>query len=326
MTERSSAIARQFTPAPIVEGIDRRIVHIRTPDGISLAGTLRVPQDAPLPAPAVLISPPGPVAVSDQSVVAGYADRLTAAGYVTLAIDPRNLGHSGGSPRQHFDMMDRLRDLQFAVSYLTTLTDLVDAARIGTFGASAGATAALVLAGYDARITAFVGACGGYFNPHLMRDMLGDLYDQQRHEVAADLQRYHTTGDLTYIPVVTSDGDGAFLAGIQPHPTEPFDYYGTERGAGDRFENRVTTISRHTLLNFDCLSPADFMGSRAGLLLVGTDDVYVPIEGTNEAYRRLTGPKDLVTIQGANHIDFYDNDPVVTAVMEATLAWFGEHL
>jgi fermentation-respiration switch protein FrsA (DUF1100 family) len=31
-------------------------------------------------------------------------------------------------------------------------------------------------------------------------------------------------------------------------------------------------------------------------------------------------------IQGANHIDFYDNAPVVTAVMEATLAWFGEHL
>jgi hypothetical protein len=85
-----------------------------------LAGTLRVPQDAPLPAPAVLVSPPGPVAVSDQSVVAGYANRLTAASHVTLALDPRNLGHSGGSPRQHFDMADRLRMMVPAPSSLAS--------------------------------------------------------------------------------------------------------------------------------------------------------------------------------------------------------------
>src|ERR1051326_5504014 len=113
-------MTQHFSPPAAVEGVDRRTVHVRTLDGISPAGTLRVPLDAPLPAPALLMSPPGPVAVSDQSVVAGYADRFTAAGYVTLALDPRNLGHSGGTPRQHFDMTDRLRDLQAAVSYLCT--------------------------------------------------------------------------------------------------------------------------------------------------------------------------------------------------------------
>jgi hypothetical protein len=55
----------------------------------------------------------------------------TAAGYVTFALDPRNLGHSGGSPRQHFDMADRLRDLQAAISYTSTLADLVDPSGIG---------------------------------------------------------------------------------------------------------------------------------------------------------------------------------------------------
>src|SRR5262249_55514308 len=109
-----------------VEAVERRSIYVQTYDGITLAGTLRVPQDAPLPAPAVLMSPPGPVAVSDQSVVAGYADRLAAAGYVTLALDPRTLGHSGGSPRQHFDMADRLGDLQVAISYLCALPDLVE--------------------------------------------------------------------------------------------------------------------------------------------------------------------------------------------------------
>jgi hypothetical protein len=37
-------------------------------------------------------------------------------------------------------MADRLRDLQAAISYLSVLADLVDPARIGAFGASAGAT------------------------------------------------------------------------------------------------------------------------------------------------------------------------------------------
>jgi fermentation-respiration switch protein FrsA (DUF1100 family) len=223
-------------------------------------------------------------------------------------------------------MADRLRDLQAAVSYLRTRTDLVVPSRIAAFGASAGATVALVLAGYDPRITAFVGACGGYFNPRLMRDALGEDYDQQRLEAAAELQRYHATGDLTYMPVVTPDGAGAFLAGVDPYPTEAFDYYGTERGASDRFENRVTTISRWTLLTYDCLSPAAFLGWRAGLLLAGTDDVYVPRAGTQEAYRLLTGPKELVMVDGANHTDFYDNVPVIATVMDATLAWFAEHL
>jgi fermentation-respiration switch protein FrsA (DUF1100 family) len=272
------------------------------------------------------MSPPGPVAVSDQSVVAGYADRLTAAGYVTLALDPRALGHSGGSPRQHFDMSDRLRDLQVAISYLCNLPGLVEPTRIGAFGASAGATAALALAGYDPRISAFVAACGGYFNPRLMRDLMGDFYDQQRREAIAELEHFQVTGELTYVPVVTPDGTGAFLAGIDPYPSEPFDYYGTERGASDRFDNRVTSISRHSLLSFDCLSPAEFVGARAGLLLTGSEDVYVPMEGTREAHRRLTGPKELVIMEGARHIDFYDNAPVVAKVMEAALAWFSEHL
>jgi len=63
------------------------------------------------------------------------------------------------------------------------------------------------------------------------------------------------------------------------------------------------------------LSPADFVGARAGLLIAGTDDVYVPLEGTRAVYDRLTGPKDLIEVQGANHIDFYDQEPYVSTAV-----------
>ena len=318
---------RPFESAPPVQGVARRTVNVRTPDGITLAGSLRVPKDAPLPAPAVLLSPPAPAAVSDQSVVAGYAARLTAAGYVTLALDPRNFGHSGGSPRQHFDAGARVRDLQAATSHLTSLPEIVDPARIGAFGASAGAADALGLAAHDPRVTAFVGVCGPFLNPRLLRQLLGaDAYDQQLRETFAGLQRYHLTGELDYIPVVTPDGKGAFIPAVAPHPTEGFDYYASQRGASERFENRVTTISRHAVLAFDTLTPAEFVGSWAGLLIAGSEDVYVPLEGIHEAHRRLTGPKDLVVVDGATHTDLYDNAPYVATVTQATLAWFAEHL
>jgi fermentation-respiration switch protein FrsA (DUF1100 family) len=320
-------IGRSPRTAASPEGVSLREVHFRTPDGITLAGDLRVPPDAPLPAPAVLLSPPGPAAVVDQSMITLYADTLTRAGYVTLALDPRNLGHSGGSPRQHFDGHERLCDLQAATSYLAGLNATVDPARLGVLGVSAGAVFALALAGYDARIRAFVSVCGGFVSPRTLREMLGaDVFEEQRHVAFAALQRYHLTGELEYLPVVTPDGEGAFLAGIEPHPTEPFDYYGTERGVSYRFENRVTAISFLCLINFDWLGPAEFVGSRAGLLIAGNNDVYVPLDGTRDAHRRLTGPKDLLIVDGANHIDFYDNEPYLSTASDATLTWFAEHL
>jgi fermentation-respiration switch protein FrsA (DUF1100 family) len=317
---------RPYTAPPAVDGVGVRDVLVRAADGVVLAGTLRWPTEHPLPAAGLLVSPPGPAGVSDQSVVAGYAERFAAAGYVTLALDPRGFGLSGGQLRQHFDVGDRIRDLQSALTFLSSLIDHVVPGRIGAFGASAGATVALVLAGTDTRIKAFVGACGGYFNPRLHRDLVGSAFDDMRAKTYADLERFHRTGELDYIPVVTPDGAGAFLSGIDPYPTEPFDYYGTERGASERFENRVTVLSNYSLLNNDYLTPASFMGDRAGLLLAGTDDVYVPLAGTQEVHRLLTGPKDLVMVDGANHIDLYDNAPYVTTVTEAATAWFREHL
>jgi fermentation-respiration switch protein FrsA (DUF1100 family) len=324
----TDARAYPFVQAAVTgDAMSMREVRVPMPDGVILRGDLRVPLDARLPGPAVVLSPPGPVAVSDQSVVAVYAERLAQSGYVTIALDPRGLGRSQGEPRQHFDIVQRLRDLEVAVSYLTTLDDEVDPNRIGAFGASAGGSVAAVLAAYDPRVKAFACVCGGFYNPKMLMDVQGvDAYEQLRRTVFEDIQRYHLTGELTYGPVVTPGGAGAFLAGVDPHPTEPFDYYGTTRGATPLFENRVTSISMRSVMNFDWMTPVEFLGHRASLLIAGTEDVYVPLEGTREAHRRITGPKELLVLPGANHIDLYDNERYVSKVVSTTLSWFEEHL
>jgi fermentation-respiration switch protein FrsA (DUF1100 family) len=82
----------------------------------------------------------------------------------------------------------------------------------------------------------------------------------------------------------------------------------------------------YSMMNFDFLAPAGWMGTRAGLLIAGTDDVYVPATGTTDVFARLTGPKDLIEVDGADHIAFSDQEPYVSTAVDAAVAWFGEHL
>jgi dienelactone hydrolase len=172
-------------------------------------------------------------------------------------------------------MQERLRDVQVAVSYLTGRTDIVDPARIGTLGTSAGGSFAVALAGYDVRIRAFVGVCGGFFGP-------ASVGEDARRQLLANVERHRAY-----------------------------------------FENRITSIS---MMNFDFVSPAGWMGDRAGLLIAGTDDVYVPAAGTAEDFDRLTGPKDLITVDGVNHIAFYDQEPYVSTAVDAAPAWYRDYL
>jgi hypothetical protein len=78
--------------------------------------------------------------------------------------------------------------------------------------------------------------------------MGGDAFEDLQRQLLEGVGRYHLTGELDYMPIVTPEGKDAYLAGIEPNPTEP----------------------------------ADWMGTRAGLLIAGADDVYTPrVQGSS---------------------------------------------
>ena len=87
-----------------------------TTDGIDLAGHLRIPDGVAGPAPAVVLT--GPFTGTKEQVVAVYAEKLTAAGSVTLVFDHRNFGASGGHRRHHEDSAGKRADLRAATSFL----------------------------------------------------------------------------------------------------------------------------------------------------------------------------------------------------------------
>jgi fermentation-respiration switch protein FrsA (DUF1100 family) len=286
-------------------------------DGLTIVGDLRLPSHSE-PAPGLVFT--GPFTGVRDQVTGLYAERLAAAGYVTLAFDHRSFGESGGQPRRHEDAQGKLADLRAAVSFLRARPD-VDPERIGAVGICLGGGYALRFAAFDPRIKVFAGIAGAYNTPYAMRAGMGaDGYRQALASFTAVAEERDRGADVTYIPAVAAQGEAA-MAG-----PEPFAYYGTDRGASEHWENSVTTASVRELITVDNMIGADFLAPTPGLIVHGVEDAYCSPDGAREAYERMTEPKRLVWLDARLHIDLYDTEPYVTQAVEAVTAFLGEHL
>ena len=288
-----------------------------TADGITLAGDLRVPATGGRAAGLVFTGPF--TGVRDQ-VTGRYAERLAAAGYVTLAFDHRNFGESGGRPRRHEDPQGKLADLRAAVSFLRARPE-VDPGRIGAVGICLGGGYALRFAAFDPRVKAFAGIAGAYNTPYAMRSSMGaDGYQQALRSLAAVAEQQDRGGEIEYLPAVAAEGEAA-MGG-----EEPFAYYGTDRNQSAHWENSVTRASIRELLTVDNMIGADFLSPVPGLIVHGTSDAYCSPEGAREAHERMGQPKRIVWLEARQHIDLYDTEPYVTQAVEATAKFLSEHL
>ena len=83
------------------------------------------------------------------------AEHLTAAGFVTLAIDYRTFGESGGEPRGSLFPLNQVEDFRNGITYLQRRHD-VDPDRVGIWGASFGGGVVIMTAALDRRVRAVV--------------------------------------------------------------------------------------------------------------------------------------------------------------------------
>ncbi len=280
---------------------------LRTPDGIDLAAVLR-PGHGAGPRPAVALT--GPFTGVKEQVVATYAEGLSERGITTLAFDHRNFGASGGTHRQHEDAGGKLTDLRTAVGFLCGHPDVT---KVGLVGICLGAGYALKAAAFDGRVDALVTIAGAYNSPQAMQAGFG------RQAYRAKLAELLASG-ADVMPAVSPDGPAAM-----PGP-EPYEYYGTSRGAAPTWRNEVTTASIHTLLTLDAAIGADFVSPTPARIIHGTRDDYCSPEGAQGIFDRLGEPSDLVWIDTTNHIDLYDQPRHVEPAVESAAEWLGKHL
>jgi len=299
------------------------VEQVRWPvDGLRLTGDLRVPaptdRHIQQTLPGLVFT--GPFTGVRDQVTGLYAERLAAAGYVTLAFDHRNFGDSEGQPRRHEDPQGKLADLRSAVSFLRTHPS-VDRERIGAIGICLGGGYALKFAAFDPRVKAFAGIAGAYNTPYAMRSGMGpDGYRQTLAQFTAAAENHDQGSELQYIPAVAAEGEAA-MGG-----PEPFDYYGTARGASATWENSVTRASVRELVTVDNMIGADFLSPTPGLIVHGTQDAYCSPDGAREAWERMGEPKEITWLDTSLHIDLYDAEPYVTQAVDAVTGFLAKHL
>lgn len=282
-------------------------------DGYRLVGDLHLP-DAGTGRGAVVLT--GPFAGVKEQVTGYYAERFAQRGYVALAFDHRNWGGSEGEPRQHEDASAKVSDLRNAVSFLAARPE-VDAEKVALCGVCLGGIYSVQLAAFDPRVKAVALIAAAYNNPVLIRDRFGAAnFAALMTQFAQIAQREFTTGEIEYWPAVNPAG----MPAGNPGP-EPFEYYGTERGARPGWQNRCTALSvlQELTLDVDSFLPL----VTAPLLIVhGSGDQAIPVTDAEAAFAAAPEPKELLLLDTGNHIELYDDDGYVLPAIDRAVSFF----
>jgi uncharacterized protein len=293
--------------------------------GIEIAAHLYLPTSpANQPLPGIVVGHPGS-GVKEQTA-GTYAARLAERGFVAVAFDAAYQGASGGTPRGLEDPAQRIEDIKAAVSFLTTRPE-ADADRIGVLGICASGGYSLSATAGDHRIKALATVSAadvarqfrygpdGAQDPAVFQGML---------DAAASARTASAHGEdpgrLTLFPETVEQARA--IGG--EHGAEGFDYYCTPRGEHERAAKFFYWTSVDKLATFDAFTQVPLIGQRPLLMVVGSRAItsWMSID----AFQRAVGPKEMVWVEGASHVDLYDEEPYVGQAVERLAGFFDDNL
>lgn len=290
--------------------------------GISLAGHLYLPE-TPSESPHAAVVVGHPASGVKEQAAALYAQHLADAGFVALTWDAAYQGESGGLPRNQEDPAQRVEDFKSAVSFLTTLSE-VDAQRIGALGICASGGYVVPAAATDHRIRAVATVSGvdigvlnrrgadGHQDPGVLQGVL-DLTAQARSAEAAG-------EPMMMLPIFPATEQEARAGG--QHVFDGWEYYCTDRAQHPRSAEAFTASSIDKIVAFSAFHVIDLIAPRPLLMVVGTEAVTAWV--TEDAFARAGGDKRLHRIEGATHVDLYDE--YVPEVSEQLVPFFSTTL
>ncbi len=161
-------------------------------------------------APAIIMAH-GFAGVKEMGLSA-FAERFTAAGFVTLVFDYRCWGESEGEPRNQIFALEMVEDFRNAITWLSYRNE-VDPEKIGVWGTSYSGGLVLYVGTFDSRVKSVVAQVPSTLNPESRRakdpstwDRIGKLLIQDR------IERYKT-GTVKYMKVVAPTGEPCVFPG-----------------------------------------------------------------------------------------------------------------
>lgn len=283
--------------------------RVRFPSGSDvLVGDLHQPQGQDATSATTIVIVTGSWTTVKEQQADFYARRLAAAGLTTLVFDFRGFGQSEGNPRCWENPARKVEDIHAAVSFAVSQ----GYTRIGALGICASAGYQAVNAADDHRVCSLALVAPWLHNRELVAPYYGgeagvaDRIDMSRAAAA----RYAETGEVSYIPAISTTDESAAMFG-------PFDYYlDPQRGDIPEWDKQIAVMSWEPWLTFDPIDSAPKV--TVPVHMVHSRDGAVP-DGAQLFFDALPGPKHIDWLPGTQ-LDFYDQpaqvDPAVAAVVE----------
>jgi fermentation-respiration switch protein FrsA (DUF1100 family) len=324
---------------PLSEKVTRQAVTFKNRYGITVSGDLYTPKNTGNQKLAAIILS-GPFGAVKEQSSGLYANELAARGFITLAFDPSFTGESGGEVRNVGSPEIFTEDFSAAVDYIGLLPS-VDRARIGVMGICGLSGMALTAATSDSRIKAVATASMYDMSRSISRSHKDSYTPEQRRKVVDYLseQRWRDaeTGKAALgLHEVPFDEKGNLVKGTRvlpdtlpkdPNPVLAafFDYYRTPRGFHPRSINSTTAWTATTPVSFFSFPMAaniELISPRPIMLIAGENahSRYY----SEDVYKVASGPKELVIVPKADHVDLYDKLDVIP--FDKLTSFFTEHL
>ena len=294
-------------------------------DGAKLVGNLYLPQNyqAGKKYPAVIVS--GSWTTVKEQMAGLYAGKLAGRDFITLAFDFRNFGESEGDPRFYENPVQKVEDIENAVTYLQSLPE-VDGDRIGALGICAGSMYTLMAAAEDKRIKSVVTAASWLHDAEAVKMFYGGEDGVQARVAAARAAKktFAETGEVEYIPSISTTDESAAMFG-------PYDYYlNPERGAIPQWSaDKFAVMTWEDWLTLDPMPSAAKLN--APTLMIHSDGAVLP-QYTKQYFEQIaTEDKKLYWMETElespyHQFNFYDQESEVNESIEQARQWFTKKL
>ena len=283
------------------ESVERTHVYYNNRFGIEIAADLYMTKDmdAGKKYPAIIVGPPfGGVKEQGPGV---YANQLAQRGFIVLAIDPAYHGYSGGYPRYTASTTMYAEDFSAAVDYLGNRDD-VDRDKIGVIGICGSGGFALSAAAMDPRIKAVVTSVM-YDIAGNMNAMEGSMRDMMLGQAGNSRWESFASGQYEYMKSYPDEPTEDIPAGLDATNAEFYSFYGTSRGWHPNALGNMNMASAGDLMTFP--SNEHIAEIKRPILFIAGENAH-SLGYSQTAYDNASDPKELYIVQGANHVDLYD--------------------
>lgn len=291
---------------PKSEAVSIEKVNFKNRYGITIVGDLYIPKNlSKEKTPAIAIS--GPFGAVKEQSSGLYAQTMAERGFITLAFDPSYTGESGGQPRHVASPDINTEDFSAAVDFLANQKN-VDPNKIGAIGICGFGGFVINAAAIDTRIKA-AAAITMYDMTRVNAKGYHDSIDENARYALKQQLNEQRTADFKNASYAKAPSLPEKITGNEPQfIKEYWEYYKTKRGFHPRSINSNGNWNMTSSLSFINMPILQYSNEiRNAVLIIHGENAHSRYFG-EDAFKNLKGAnKELFIVEGANHVDLYDN-------------------